>query len=73
MLASVHYRKFDRLITVLRVRDVYQLVQIEDKLLTRRKEMGGIYGPLEHRLKLMKRRDHLERKENVVRCLSCLR
>jgi len=46
---------------------LYQLAEVDEKLLAKRIEMGGIYGPLEHRLKLMKRRDHLERRENVVR------
>ena len=45
---------------------VYQLAEVEEQLFAKRIEMGGIFGPLEHRLKLMKRRDHLERKENVV-------
>jgi len=45
---------------------VWQLAEVDDQLFTKRKEMGGIYGPLDHRLRLMKRRDHLERKENQV-------
>jgi len=45
---------------------VCQLAEVDEQLLAKRIEMGGIYGPLEHRLKLMKKRDHLERRENVV-------
>ena len=43
-----------------------QLAEVEDQLFAKRVEMGGIHGPLEHRLKLMKRRDHLEKRENQV-------
>ena len=43
-----------------------QLSEVEQQLLEKRIEMGGIYGPLHHRLKLMKRREQLERKENMV-------
>jgi len=42
------------------------LAEVEQQLLAKRIEMGGIFGPLDQRLKLMKRRDHLLRKENVV-------
>ena len=54
--------------------DVQQLAEVEDQLFVKRQEMGGIYGPLDHRLRLMKRRDQLERKENVVRhpCLPAV-
>jgi len=38
--------------------------------MAKRIEMGGIYGPLQQRLRLMKRRDHLEKTENSV-CLPC--
>jgi len=47
---------------------VTQLVEVEEQLLAKRIEMGGINGPLHHRLRLIKRRDQLERKEHVVCC-----
>jgi len=45
---------------------VIQLDEVDAQLLAKRIEMGGIYGPLHHRLKLMRRRDQLQKKENVV-------